>query len=159
MALTAAEKQKRYRERQKQKSPTGTPSKPVALVSNLSDEGFKAYVESTAEHLESYDWFREQLAAVQFQLKLPGDHVPDDIRTIEKVIQELEDALVYLTGVAADFRKHQVNTQIERIKKTELGQPELQDQALARIVELTEIQKRLHKKYRIDLYDYFIPRR
>lgn len=159
MALTPAEKQRRYRERQKQKTAGLAPEAPKPPKLNLPETGLSNFItsqdEEEAPFAVGYIW--EELRNLDLDYLLEGTDPDSEIARTEKAIEHITLALRTLTGVLNEFRKHQIDEEIARTKKEDLSDPAKQDEALARIVRLTEVRKQLDKKFRLDLNEFEVP--
>ena len=160
MALTAAEKQKRYREKQKLKAAGMLPEAPTLPPLTLPATGLSDFVRSGDEDegypfAVGYIW--EDLREINLDYLLDGSLPEWEIAKTERIIEHLTTALETLTGVMSEFRRHQIENEIERIRKEDLGDPAKQEEALARIIRLNEVRKHLNKKFRLALFEYSIP--
>lgn len=159
MALTPAEKQKKYRERQKLKAAGLLPEQAPIPKLNLPQTGLSDFIQSTGEdeYPSAVGYIWEDLRHLDLEFLLDGSRPDTEIGRTEKAIEHLSMALSTLTGVLSHFRRHQIDTEIARIKIEDLGDPTRQEDALARLVKLTEVRKRLNKKFRMELFEYEFP--
>lgn len=158
MALTAAEKQKRYRERQKLKAAGLLNEAPPPPPLDLPNSGLLAFIKSHGEDALPLEVGRvwDDLHHISTTLLKEGEP-QTEIGRMEKAIEYLSMSLEVLTGFLSDFRKEQIGQEIERAKREQLGDPGVQEQALQRIIRLNEVRKGLDKKYRLELSSYFVP--
>lgn len=160
MALTPAEKQKRYRERQKLKEAGLLPVDVTPPKLNLPNAGLSEYIGATDPEeglLFAVNYIWEDLRLLNLEYLLDGSQASSEIARTERAIEYLTTALETLTGILSAFRLHQVDQEIARTKKEDLGDPAKQEEALARIMRLNEVRKHLSKKFRLELSEYDVP--
>ncbi len=159
LALTAAEKQKRYREKQKLKAAGKLPDPVLPPKLNLPDMSLSAFIRATVEDDEpsAVQELWEDLQKMNLQPLIDGSDPESEIARIESAIEDFMIGLYVLTGVMNDFRKRQIDTELARTTAKDLPNPAKREEALARIVRLTEVRKGLEKKMRIDIPANAIP--
>jgi hypothetical protein len=159
MVLTPAEKQKAYRQRQKQKAAGLLPEVAPLPALNLPTTGFSSFLHSREDYPSSVGYISEEMAIIHknLELVLEGRDPEREIALVEKAIEMLKMSITDLPAMLNEFRRHQVDAEIARTKNEDLNDPTKQDEALARIVRLTEVRKHLNKKFRLELCEYEIP--
>lgn len=152
MALSNAEKQKRYRERLKLRTAGLLPGDDKPLVIPRS-QSLSEYVQAGGEELiEAFDWLKEfGLPVEQFHT---NKHKEQEIEWTHNLIRELDTALSTITHTLSDYWADQIDREIQRLKETELADPATKDDALAKIVRFTEMRKNLAKRYRLTLQNF-----
>ena len=157
MALTPAEKQKQYRERQKLKA-AGLIPEPAPLPKlNIPITGFSEWIRATDEISDSIGWVNNELGNINLGFILEGPIENNDLKYIEKTIESLSTSLETLTGLLSEFRRQQIEKEVEGIRQEELNDPLRQGRALNTIIRLKEVQKNLARKYRLTLSEYWLP--
>lgn len=157
MALTPAEKQKQYRERQRLKA-AGLllePMPPPKL--NLPTTGFSKWIRATDEISDSIGWVNNELRNIDLGFILEGPIENNDLKYTEKAIESLSTSLETLTGLLSEFRRQQIQKEVEGIRQEDLNDPLKQEQALNAIIRLKEVQRNLARKYRLTLSEYWLP--
>lgn len=126
---------------------------------NIPNTGLSEFIQSTGEDefpfAVGFIW--EDLRHIDLQFLLEGSEPEREIAKTEDAIAKFSMALETLTGILSDFRRHQLEAEIARTTKEDLNDPAKQEEALARIVRLTEVRKHLDKKFRLELREYEIP--
>lgn len=153
--LTNAEKQRRFRERQKLRAAglLDEPVKPEPLVIPTMTS-LSAFIASREpEMAEAIEWMRDRLNLPVGNL-LTGDHPGKDIEWTHNVIRDLETSLSTLTGLLSEYWVAQIDHEIARMKAAIANDPAGSDEALNTIVRLTAAHKSLEKTYRISLRNY-----
>ena len=147
MAISNAEKQKRYRERQKAKTgaiPTST--SPAKIVS------FAEYIYS--------DQYREEALETAFDLlDLNRTRPMDDWIKSDDAVSKIIDlvgndhggaimAIATLAGLVNDYKVAQIDARIAEIEKSDLTSPALKEAADKYVAQLQEARKQFHRKNR-----------
>ena len=154
MALTAAQKQQRYRERQKLRAAglLDEPTKPEPLeiprAVTLSE-----FVQAQGEEsVEAFEWMTEQLNLPVGQF-LTSDHKEQEIEWTHNVIRDVEIALATITSTMSEYWKAQIDRETDRLKASALTGKD-REQALEKIVRYMAMRKSLDKTYRLSLQNY-----
>jgi hypothetical protein len=155
MALTAAEKQRRYRERQKLRAaglleeqnrpePLEIP-RAITLSEFVKGQG--------DESVEAFDWMAEQLNLPVGQFHT-DQHKEQEIEWTHNIIRDMEIALATITTTLSGYWTDQIDREIERLRASELADPGREEQALEKIVRYAAMRKSLNKTYRLSLQNY-----
>lgn len=161
MALTPAEKQKRYRERQKQKAAQAADAS-YDLIARSFCEYFY-----TDPDVGSFDMAFD-LAGIkppEFEddtgpKPLYPDQHPDDVfegysddslGRAEVMVGLLLDAGVFLATAINRFKIEEIEARIAEIEQSDLSDEKTRKKALADIVRLNKIRDRLNKSVRWDV--------
>jgi len=163
MALTPAEKQKAYRERQKLRAAGSfvEPQKPKPF--KFPNDQLKVFISADHDRWEALDYVRQEGCVgneLDFLLDATATKAkdaPHEVAQAESLVRGLILALEVLTGTLSEYRSAQVDQEIDQLKRTALNDPSKQDEALADIVRLTELRKQLDKKFRVELSEYRVP--
>jgi hypothetical protein len=162
MALTPAEKQKRYRDRQKEKlAQAGDPTDAIA------SEKFS-------------DWMGVEWSAVEYALDWAGLEVPDfeamgdtdpywqqqhdegyekdpnrgSIGRSERMVDQLFEAAGHLAAKINEYKREQVAARIAQIETMDLSDLAVRKDALAELAKLNKLSERLNKKARYEVPTY-----
>ena len=161
MALTPAEKQRRYRERLKAKEKTAP-----EVTSDFLQRPFSDYV---AAHENEYQdvWYPLEWAGIRadaipfFEADDDPDHDPNSdgpnrgsIGRAERMVGMLLDAAIGLAGMINRYKREQIDAAITQLEAGDLTNPAIRKQALADIVRLRRINDRLNKDVRRTLPEW-----
>ena len=158
MALTPAQKQKQYRQRQKLKAgiPVTDPAPPPSL--NLPISGFSDFILASQERQDSVGWILQEIRNNSPAFLLGGMIEKDwEIERTYQSIQCLSTSLETLTAMLSEFRRMQIEKEIVLVKQRDLRNHAKQDLAIARLIQLQKAKERLAKKFRLTLSEYEIP--
>jgi len=150
MVLSAAEKQRAYRQRKK-KAERAAPD----VTSSIVAGDFAEFLEARGEmQLSDGRWMDDPAAiAEHIDLTLGEIGVRFDWRTTEKAEQAVEILTESASAIAEllnAFKLHEINAAIERLKEADLSDPAAKKAALREAVKLDAIKRGLAKKTRHD---------
>lgn len=162
MALSPAERQKRYRERQAEKlAQAGDPTDALATV-------------------KFNEWIGDDWSFVEHALEWAGLQVPDfqamgdtdpywqqqhdegyetdpnrgSIGRSERMATMLFDAASFLAEKINEYKREQVAARIAQIETMDMSDLEKRKEALAELAKLNKLSERLNKKARYDVPTY-----
>lgn len=156
MALTNAEKQKRWREKQRLLKSgelfQHAQPEPVDLTFLLS--GFGEWIRESEERMEVVD----QLCSGDcFRFLLSDSPEPRDQIFTGNLISMFEVAIQSMAGLLHEFRIERINEEIERIDNDEIGEDSLRSRAIEKIYQLKAIVENMQRNTRIEISGYEIP--
>lgn len=158
MALTPAQKQKQYRQRQKLKAglPVVKSTPPPSL--NISDIGFSDFILANEDRKDSIGWILQEIRNNSPSFLLGGMVEKEwEIERTYQSIQALSTSLETLTAMLSEFRRMQIEKEIVRVKQQDLRKPNNEDLAIAHLVQLEKAKERLAKKFRLTLSEFEMP--
>ena len=147
MAISNAEKQKRYRERQKAKADATPVIAKTETITSFSD-----YIYS--------DQYREEAFETAFELLDMGRIRPvdewvksdDAVANIIDIVGNDHDgaimAIATLAGLVSDYKIAQIDARIAEIEKSDVKTPALKEAADKYLAQLQETRKQFHRKNR-----------
>lgn len=147
MAISNAEKQKRYRERQKAKVRANqTPASPAKIT------GFAEYIYSDQYREEA---FETALDLLDLSRTRPVDEWIKSDDAVSKIIELVGNghggaimAIATLAGLVSDYKVAQIDARIAEIEKSDLTSPALKEAADRYLEQLQEARKQFHRKNR-----------
>jgi hypothetical protein len=163
MALTAAEKQKRYRERRAEKlAQAGDPTDSLASIkfsdwmqdqwSFLNDAldwaGFKNLPDFEAQGDTDPDWQEQHAEGYE------TDPNRGSIGRFERMADQLSDAAGFLAAKINEYKREQVAARIAQIETMDMSDLEKRKEALAELAKLNKLSERLNKKARYEVPTY-----
>lgn len=147
MAISNAEKQKRYRERQKAKATDVPPSSSPAKITSFSD-----YVYSDQYRMEAFETAFDllnigRIGSVEDWIKSEG--------AVSKIIDFVGDdyngaimAVATLAGLVSEYKVAQIDARIAEIEASQVTSPALREAAEKYLHQLQEARKQFHRKNR-----------
>lgn len=156
MALTNAEKQKRWREKQKllKSGELVQPAKPDPVDLSFLLHGFGEWIRESEERSETVG----QLCSGDcFRFLLNDVPEPRDQIFTGNLISMFEEAIQSMAGLLHEFRIERINAEIERIDNEEIGEDSLRSRAIEKIYQLKAIAENMQRNTRIEISGYQIP--
>ena len=161
MALTPAEKQRRYRERLKKRERAAP-----EVTTDFLRRPFSEYV-AAHEHEYQDVWYPLEWAGIRpdaipfFESDDDPDHDPTSdgpnrgsIGRAERMVGMLLDAAASLAGMINRYKREQIAAAIAELEAGDLTDPAIKKQALADLVRLNKIRDRLDKQVRWPLPEW-----
>jgi hypothetical protein len=151
VALTNAEKQARWRERQRAKAHGVDPEKieqplaiptPIPLADYVKDRG--------PELVEAFDWMQEQLNLPVEQF-LDAKHDAQAIDWTHNLIRDLGIALETVTATLSNYQTAMIDREIERLKKESATDPAKLDANLDAVLRFKALRNELQRSHRLNL--------
>ncbi|MBF2716895.1 hypothetical protein [Agrobacterium vitis] len=160
MAMTSAEKVRRFRERQKEEDKQARRQSEPTQHWYLR-RGFSEYADHSGERIDyemaldvaglQADGFYDEASPKS----ATGDIEPSTYENIngavgraELTIGMLLEAATTLAGMVNDFKQQEINARIAELETSDLNDPDARKQALADIVKLTKYRDQLSKQVR-----------
>jgi hypothetical protein len=150
MALTPAEKQKAYRQRKKE-AERALPDATDRIIAS----DFGEFLDSEGK-MQCADgkWLANPAAIVEYIDVTLGDiGIHLDWRDVEKAEAAVEGLAIAASCIAEllnAFKLHEINAAIERLKGSDLSDPEAREAAFREVRKLDAIKRGLAKKTRHD---------
>lgn len=162
MALTPAEKQKRYRERKReQERLAGDPTDAIAKRS------FSDFIQADLDSFQVNVLYQLEWAGINpdavptFEKDDDPDHDPQtdgpyrgSIGRAERMVSMLMDAGRGLAYLIRDYKREEIDRAIAEIEQADMTDPAVKKKALADIVRLTKMRERLDKDARVPMPQY-----
>lgn len=157
MALTNAEKQKRWRERQKAiKAGLIEPErKPDPVDLSFLLDGFSAWIRESEERIELVEFIEQDISHLTLN-HLIEKTIPGELIFSQNTISMCFAAMRDIAGLLSKFKSAKISEEIRRIENEELDVPELRSKALDKIVQLRNFADRLNRKIRWETDSYFM---
>jgi hypothetical protein len=154
VALSNAERQARWRERQRAKNagtdadpveqPLAIPT-PVTLADFVKDRG--------PELVEAFDWMQDQLNLPVEQFFDPK-HDAQAIDWTHNLIRDLSIALETVTATLSEYQIAMIDREIERLKEEGASDPAKLDANLDAVVRFKALRQELERTHRLNLRNY-----
>lgn len=163
MALSPAEKQRRYRERQKERRFDKTArNAPDAAAPVLAQPFFKFF----SEHGKEWDDIAV-MALDEVGITPPAFDDDDDphwhlygdtdrgsIGRAERMVGAFLDSAAALARIINEYKREEITRAITELEQSDLSDPAVRTKALAEIVRLTKLRDRLDKQVRWSLPEW-----
>ncbi len=160
MALTSAEKVRRFRERQKQEEKQALRRSEDTKHWYLR-RGFSEYADHSGERIDYemaldvagieadafYDEADPKSASGEIEPST-YENITGAIGRAELTIGMLMEAATTLAGMVNDFKLQEISTRIAELEASDLADPEARKKALTDIVRLTNYRNQLSKQVR-----------
>ncbi|MCV0394367.1 MAG: hypothetical protein K5872_15995 [Rhizobiaceae bacterium] len=151
---TDAERAKAYRERKKLRDagllPQPEKREPLEIPRTMS---LSEFIQARGEELiEAFEWLKDYgLPVEQFHT---AEHKAQEIEWTHNLIRDLDIALSTVTSTLSNYWLTEIDREIERLKSDELDVPAKREDALSKIVRLTDMRKSLERTYRLTLQNF-----
>ncbi|MEO3387597.1 hypothetical protein [Mesorhizobium sp. CAU 1741] len=155
MALTNAEKQARWRQRQRAKAAGLQPEKelspePLTIPTPLALADFVKSREP--ELLEVFESFQDEgLPVAQF---LTCEQKGDEVQWTRNAIRSLSEALETITGTLSEYQIEMIDQEIARLSAESKADPAKLDANLDTILRFKVLRRELERRHRLNLRNY-----
>ncbi|RFB95356.1 hypothetical protein B5K11_10505 [Rhizobium leguminosarum bv. trifolii] len=160
MALTSAEKVRRFRERQKEEEKQAL-RRSEATQHWYLKRGFSEYADQSGERIDyemaldiagiQADGFYDESNPTSASGEIEPstyDNIKGSIGRAELTIGMLLEAVTTLAGMVNDFKLQEINARIAELEAADLADPDARKRALADIVRVTKYRDQLSKQVR-----------
>lgn len=155
MALTNAEKQKRWRERQKaiKAGMLDTAPKSEPLDTAFLLHGFNDWIASDPDRLQTYANCIAELAGLPPE-ELAGEKSGQDMLAVHYTISVCLQSAITLAGLVSDFKRGKL---MERVQTMELsGLKEGKEEAMQQVAQLARMHDDYSRKSRAELQTFLL---